>query len=149
MAKAKAAKASNRRGSPEAIAKRRAGRKFNDLLSEGVGPKRDGRTEKRRKRLLSELESGNGRGGRELKPLDVLLHVQELLDMGEPLSAIRKTAKPRKSSLSVPAAIEIVSALQRAYGFRPEVYRFVGIGEDVLRDAGVLEEQPPRGRRRS
>ena len=48
---------------------------FNDLLG-GRGPtaqKLDGRTEKRRQRLLKELELGMARGAkRELKPLDVL-----------------------------------------------------------------------------
>ena len=36
-------------------------------------------------------------------------------------------------------AFEVVGRLQKAYGFRPEVYRFVGIGEEVLKDAGVLD----------
>src|SRR5262245_50389402 len=75
-------RAANRRGSPEAIEKRRVARIFNDVLSgRGAGAhKLDGRTEKRRQRLLKELEAGKARGSRELKPLDVLQHVQELMD---------------------------------------------------------------------
>ena len=64
MAKAKAGgKAQNRRGSPEAIEKRRAARVFNDVLGGRASGahKLDGRTEKRRQRLLKELEDGMAR----------------------------------------------------------------------------------------
>jgi hypothetical protein len=139
MAKA-TAKPLNRRGSPEAIEKRRAARQFNDILG-GRGAsaqKLDGRTEKRRQRLLKELEDGKARGHRDLKPLDVLQRVQELMDLGEPLSSIRKVAKVRKTNLEADSILTIVQRLHEAYKFRPEAYRFVGIGDDVLRGAGVL-----------
>jgi hypothetical protein len=133
-------RAPNRRGSPEAIEKRRVARVFNDILG-GRGAashKLDGRTEKRRQRLLRELEVGRARGARELKPLDVLQRVQELMDLGEPLSSIRKVTKVKKTVASPEAIVGVVERLHRAYSFRPEVYRFVGIGEEVLREAGVL-----------
>ncbi len=142
MAKAKpSAKAPNRRGSPEAIEKRRAARMFNDVLGgRGAGSgKLDGRTEKRRQRLMKELEAGTARGSRELKPLDILQRVQELMDLGEPVSSIRKVAKARKTVLPPESMVEVVGRLHKAYAFRPEVYRFVGIGEEVLRSAGVFE----------
>jgi len=142
MAKTKAqSKAPNRRGSPEAIEKRRAARMFNDVLGgRAAAGKLDGRTEKRRQRLMKELEAGQARGARELKPLDVLQRVQELMDLGEPLSSIRKVAKVKKTNLPPESIVEIVGRLHKAYAFRPEVYRFVGIGEDVLRGAGVLAD---------
>jgi hypothetical protein len=142
-------RAPNRRGSPEAIEKRRVARVFNDILGgRGAAAQRlDGRTEKRRQRLLRELEAGKARGSRELKPLDVLQRVQELMDLGEPLASIRKVAKVRKSTVSPEAIVGVVERLHRAYSFRPEVYRFVGIGEDVLREAGVLADTK-RGRGR-
>jgi hypothetical protein len=145
-----AQKAQNRRGSPEAIEKRRVARLFNDILGgRGTGAhKRDGRTEKRRQRLMRELESGKMRGSRELKPLDVLQRVQELMDLGEPLSSIRKVAKVKKSAVSPESIVDVVERLHRAYSFRPEVYRFVGIGEEVLREAGVLADGSKRGRAR-
>lgn len=138
--------APNRRGSPEAIEKRRAARMFNDVLG-GRGAstnKLDGRTEKRRQRLLRELEQGTARGARELKPLDVLQHVQELLELGEPLSSIRKVSKVKKTTLLPDAMVGVVERLHKAYGFRPEAYRFVGIPDDVLRTAGVLESTGAR-----
>jgi hypothetical protein len=143
------AKPQNRRGSPEAIEKRRVARLFNDILGgRGVGAhKRDGRTEKRRQRLMRELEAGKARGARELKPLDVLQRVNELLELGEPLSSIRKVAKVRKGVVPPEEMVEVVSRLHKAYGFRPECYRFVGVDDDVLRSAGVLgSEAPKRGR---
>jgi hypothetical protein len=135
-----AAKPQNRRGSPEAIEKRRVARLFNDILGgRGVGGhKQDGRTEKRRQRLMRELESGKVRGSRELKPLDVLVRVHELLELGESLRSIRKVARLRKALVAPEAMVEVVSRLHRAYGFRPECYRFVGVDDDVLRTAGVL-----------
>lgn len=144
-------RAPNRRGSPEAIEKRRVARVFNDILG-GHGAashKLDGRTEKRRQRLLKELEAGKARGARELKPLDILQRVQELMDLGEPLSSIRKVAKVKKSAVSPESIVGVVERLHRAYSFRPEVYRFVGIGEEVLREAGVLADAAKRGRPRS
>lgn len=144
-----ASRPSNRRGSPEAIEKRRVARVFNDILG-GRGAashKLDGRTEKRRQRLLKELEAGKARGSRELKPLDVLQRVQELMDLGEPLSSIRKVAKVKKSAVAPDTIVGVVERLHRAYSFRPEVYRFVGIGEDVLRQAGVLAEGAKRASR--
>lgn len=139
-------RAPNRRGSPEAIEKRRVARVFNDILGGrgATGAKLDGRTEKRRQRLLKELEVGKARGSRELKPLDVLQRVQELLELGEPLSSIRKVTKVKKTAVPAESIVGVVERLHRAYSFRPEVYRFVGIDEDVLREAGVLADGAKR-----
>jgi hypothetical protein len=146
-----AGKAPNKRGSPEAIEKRRAARIFNDVVGgRGMGgPKLDGRTEKRRQRLLRELEAGTARS-KELKPLDVLQHVNELLALGEPLSSIRKVAKVKKpANVSEASMIDVVAKLHKAYNFRPEAYRFVGVGDEVLRSAGVLSaEATKRGRKK-
>lgn len=144
------AKAPNRRGSPEAIEKRRAARMFNDVLG-GRGlaaQKLDGRTEKRRQRLLKELEDGISRGSRDLKPLDVLQRVEQLLDLGEPLASIRKISKRRPPPSFPEGVVDVVGRLHKAYGFRPETYRFVGITEEVLREAGVLSDEGPRRRAR-
>lgn len=136
----------NRRGSPEAIEKRRAARFFNDVLGGRAASQRlDGRTQKRRQRLLRELETGKARGTRDLKPLDVLLRVQELLELGEGVSALRKVVKVKKVGLGDDAPVAI-ARLHRAYNFRPEVYRFVGIGDEVLKDVGVLEQAKKRAK---
>lgn len=135
--------APNRRGSPEAIAKRRAARAFNDLLDPGSG-RLDGRTEKRRQRLLSELEAGKRRGsGRELKPVEILSHVDELLALGQPPATLRKVLKPRQLSAETDTLVDVLRRLHQAYGFRPEAYRLLGLDDGVLRAAGVL----PRGAR--
>ena len=127
----------NRRGSPEAIAKRRAARAFNDLLDPGRS-ELDGRTDKRRRRLLSELESGKARGsGKTLKPIDVLSHVGELLELGETLANIRKVCRPRPAPTMDARLMETLTRLHRAYGFPLEAYAFLGIGEDLLRKAGI------------
>jgi hypothetical protein len=74
--------------------------------------------------------------------------VQELLELGEPLASIRKVAKVKKNSIPPEAIVGVVERLHRAYGFRPEAYRFVGIGEEVLQKAGVLEVKTDQKRRR-
>lgn len=133
----------NRRGSPEAIAKRRAARAFNDLYSSHE--RRDGRSEKRRLRLLAELESGKRRSGRELKPLEVLVAVDELLGLGEPLLALKKRVVPTAPLATGPTLARVLGELHAAYGFRPESYAFVGVSDDLLRIAGIL----PGSRRKS
>ncbi len=93
---------------------------------------------------MRELESGKVRGSRELKPLDVLQRVHELLELGEPLRSIRKVAKMRRSNVPPDDMVEVVGRLHKAYGFRLECYRFVGVGDDVLRSAGVLSADSAR-----
>jgi len=99
---------------------------------------------------MRELESGKARGSRELKPLDVLVRVHELLELGESLRSIRKVARLRKTAVPPEAMIEVVSRLHKAYGFRAECYRFVGVDDEVLRTAGILiasRAGPPTGGR--
>src|SRR5262249_5708803 len=85
--------AASGRGSAEAVQKRRVARRLNDLFSgraAAAGGSLDGRTAKRRARLLSELEKGTKRGSKSpLKPIDLLLRVNDLLAIGEPVSSIR------------------------------------------------------------
>lgn len=135
-----------RRGSPDVIEKRRAARFFNDALLGGGRTPLDGRTEKRRLRLLQELTKGTARGGkRELKPIDVLTHVRDLLELGEPLASIRKACPPRRVAPATPAIVEGVRRLHKAYRFPFEAYRFVGIDDDTLRQAGIV--RPAKTRR--
>lgn len=132
----------NRRGSADAVEKRRAARLFNKvLLGEGRGAAPDGRTERRRRRLLDELAKGKARGGkRELKPIDILSRVQELLALGEPLASIKKACpKPRPVEIT-DEVIEGIRLIHRAYTFSIEAYAFVGIDAEALRRAGVLPE---------
>jgi len=132
-------KAKNRRASPEAVEKRRAARAFNEALLGGGARPGDGRTERRRKRLLEELGSGTARGSkRELKPIEVLTRVQELLALGEPLAAIRKACpKPRPVEVT-PEVVEGIRAIHRAYAFPVAIYGFVGLGAEALREAGLV-----------
>jgi hypothetical protein len=60
--------------------------------------------------------------------------------------------KVRRHTVPPESIVEVVSRLHKAYGFRPECYRFVGVDDDVLRSAGVIgAESPkrPRTRRRA
>lgn len=140
--------AQNRRGSPDAIEKRRAARRFNELL-QGGGRAGDGRTERRRKRLLEELTEGVARRGkRALKPIDVLSRVEELLGLGEPLASIRKACPPPPPVEVTAEIVEGLRHIHRAYGFSVDAYRFVGLDAHALRKAGVLRGSSrgdPRG----
>ena len=133
----KARSARTGRGSPQAIEKRRVARLFNDLLVSTANAKLDGRSDRRRERLLAELGRGSAYGDRKLKPLDVLNHVNELLELGEPLASIKKVRKfPRPLPVGKDT-IALVRRFKKAYGFPPEVYRFVGISQEALRRAKV------------
>jgi hypothetical protein len=135
-------KAQNRRASPEAVEKRRAARLFNQaLLGDPGDGALDGRTERRRRRLLDELARGAARGGkRALKPIDVLSRVQDLLSLGEPLASIRKACPRPRPIEATPEIIEGIRRIHRAYEFPLEVYAFVGLDAEALRRAGVLPD---------
>jgi hypothetical protein len=129
-----ARKDSGGRGSAEAIEKRRVARQLNTLFGGGSGGsgKLDGRTEKRRLRLLKELKEG--RGGKELKPIEIITHANELLEMGETLSSIRKNGvrAPKVELADSPERAETVMRAQEAYGFRAEVWKILGIDLDEI-----------------
>ena len=115
------------RASAEAVAKRRASRQLNALFAGGRGGKKalDGRTEKRRLRLIAELQ--NGRRGTPLKAIQILGHAQELLELGETIGSLKKAGvKPLRVSLD-PAHWELIEATQAAYGFRPEAWKLLGV----------------------
>ena len=134
----------NRRAAPDVVDKRRAARRFNALLEGGArAGGLDGRTEKRRQRLLAELREGLVRSTRRpLKPIDVLQRVQALLELGETATTIRRAARPARA---VPASAELVEGLRSlhdAYGFDPTAYAFVGLDEETLRAAGIVPSRP-------
>lgn len=120
------------------MAKRRAARAFNEVLAGGSPRPGDGRTERRRRRLLQELTEGVTRSGQDLKPIDVLLRAQALLDLGETAESLVAARPPPPAVPATEALIEGVRRLHAAYGFAPEVYRLVGIDDAALRLAGVL-----------
>lgn len=130
-------RAENRRASAEAVAKRRAARAFNEVVL-GPGPRAgDGRTERRRRRLLQELASGTTNTGHDLKPIDVLLRVQALLDLGETAASIGAAVAAPAPLKTTDALVDGVRRLHEAYGFAAEAYRFVGIDDAALAMAGV------------
>lgn len=137
-------RARNRRAAPDVVDKRRAARRFNALLEGGARPSGlDGRTEKRRQRMLAELREGVVRATRRpLKPIDVLQRVQALLDLGETATTIRRAARPARA---VPATAELVEGLRSlhdAYAFDAAAYAFVGLDEETLRAAGIVPSRP-------
>ena len=136
-------KKSGGRGSPEAIAKRRTARQLNALLEGGTkeGPKLDGRTEKRRKRLIQELK--DGKRGEVLKPVEAVSHTNELLGLGETLASLkRQGVKPRKFETNA-AIMEVVHATQSAYGYSEDAWKMIGI----TFDAPVPEKKAKRARK--
>lgn len=137
----------NRRGSPEAIEKRRAARKLNRLLTEGsAGPAPgDGRTERRRARLLRELDEGTRDPREGLKPIEVLQRAHDLLELGETLTALRKVIRVHPRPPVDPAqAAALLAEIHAAYGFRPEVYEFLGLAPEVVAASGVAGDAPRR-----
>ncbi len=134
----KASKSSGGRGSAEAIEKRRVARQLNSLLTGGskVRSKMDGRTEKRRQRLVQELV--DGKGGKPLKPNDAVDHTNELLTLGETFASLKKQGvKPRKTPLTADV-VETVERAQTAYSFHPDAWKILGI--QVSEDGRVLAE---------
>jgi len=134
--------AQNRRASPEAVAKRRAARTFNEVVLGPGARAPDGRTERRRRRLLEELSAGATRSGQELKPIEVLLRAQALLDLGETLASILGARTPRSPVPVTDALVDGVRKLHAAYSFAIELYPLVGVGEAALAAAGIAHARP-------
>lgn len=148
MAKSKKpSKAGGGRGSAEAIRKRKVARHLNSIFTTGGGTdsKLDGRTEKRRRRLVQELVEG--KDGESLKPMDVVTHVNELLGIGETFGSLRKQGvKPRKFELD-DARTEAVEAAQAAYKFHGDAWRMLGIELDnggKVKVEGAPKKRGPR-----
>jgi hypothetical protein len=128
----------NLRASPAAVEKRRAARSFNELILSGGRAKErlDGRTEKRRQRMLDELREGVGRASkRPLKPIDVLLRAQALLELGESVSSLKKVCRAARPVPITEELVEGVRRLHEAYGFRVELYALVGISPETVERA--------------
>ena len=125
-----AAKAS-RRGSPEAIEKRRAARALNAIfVGRQEGPQGlDGRTEKRRKRLVAELKEGKSAKGEALQPVEQLQHVNDLMEIGETVATLRKQGVrfPRTRVPELKGADDLIAQVQEAYSFRDEAWRILGV----------------------
>ncbi|MGB0678995.1 MAG: hypothetical protein ACPGUV_04980 [Polyangiales bacterium] len=117
------------RGGTEAVEKRRVARQLNAALSGGAraSTKVDGRTEKRRQRLVSSLKSGKGKNGKALKPIDVVAHVDELLGLGESIATLRKSGV-KVQKVEVDDGVKaLVARAQEAYSFRTEAWKILGI----------------------
>lgn len=131
------------RGSPEAIEKRRVARQLNTLFSgnQSKGGKLDGRTEKRRLRLLKEIKEG--KGGEPLKPIDLIAHANELLEIGETVASIRRNGvkTPKLDFDPGEEGLDLVRRAQAAYQFRPEVWRLLGV------DASALSPKNSKGKK--
>ena len=138
-------KPATRRGSPEAISKRRVARALNRLFEEGGATGNlDGRTLKRKKRLIHELKEG--RGGKPLKALEVLAHATELLSLGETLTSLRKLKPKLPPTPSVnEESAGIYAETQKNYGFDPKAWKILGI--DIGQLTGGSAEGTPRKKR--
>jgi hypothetical protein len=115
------------RGSPEATEKRRVARALNAIVARsGGGPiGLDGRTEKRRQRLVRELTEG--RRGAPISPIDVLTHVGELLALGETIDTLEKQGvEPRRTAMS-PELQEVCERVREAYDLPEEAFHFLGL----------------------
>ncbi|MBX3251083.1 MAG: hypothetical protein KF901_28150 [Myxococcales bacterium] len=127
------------RGSPEAVEKRRVARALNSLILGGGSadqPRLDGRTEKRRQRLVEELR--DGRRGKPLKPIDVVIHTNELLEIGETLASLKRQGiKPTRITLDATLQATIERA-HKAYGFRNDAWKMLGLSVDAEGKATVL-----------
>ncbi|MCA9610070.1 MAG: hypothetical protein KC619_30950 [Myxococcales bacterium] len=148
-----AKKAPNRRGAPDAIAKRRASRALNQLFeSGGTGPGLDGRTLKRKKRLLDELKEG--RDGQPLKAVELLKHASDLLELGETLTSLRKLKPKLPSAPTLDAdAASVIATAQTAYAFDERAWKLLGVNLDKLaapppkRERGGARKKKTRSRK--
>lgn len=143
------AKKTTKRGSPEAIAKRRAARALNTLFDKGpVAAGLDGRSIRRKNRLTKEL--AEGKNGQPLKAHEVLSYVTELLQMGETLASIRKL-KP-KVPPTPPLNDHTIGAIretQQSYQFDPRAWRVLGIDIEAVLSGNAGNAPSGGGRKKA
>lgn len=142
-------KAASGRGSAEAIEKRRVARQLNTIFSgRGKrGAKLDGRTEKRRQRLLKELRQG--KNGEPLKAIEIITRADELLRLGETVSSIRKSGVKLPKTELPPDAREVIERAQKAYGFHPDSWKVLGVTPPGASGSGEEGARPTRAKRTS
>ncbi|MBN1947557.1 MAG: hypothetical protein JW797_17950 [Bradymonadales bacterium] len=116
-----------REAGAEAAKKRRIARQVNTLLTSQPGGKKklDGRTEKRRRRLIEEIKGG--RGGVALKPMEKVAHADELIRLGETLSSLKAQGIKLERTQLTPEAEQAILQAQEAYGFHPKAWKLLGI----------------------
>ena len=129
--------------------KRSMARRFNDALkpkvASGTGKKAlDKRTGKRLDRYRKELKTGKTSKGRNLSPLDVAMRVDELLAHGDKLGDIKKLTKPRAIDADHETLVGILNEMHPVYGYRAEAYRFAGVSNEALLEAGIIDKLPAR-----
>lgn len=141
---ASASSAGGGRASDEAVEKRRVARQLNSALGGSAkrGTMVDGRTEKRRQRLLEELKEG--KGGAELKPIEFVSAINELLGLGENMTSLRRQGIKTRRLAASDEVMAIVRRAQEAYSFHADAWRMLGIPvEEKERPSGAVR----RGRR--
>jgi hypothetical protein len=80
-----------------------------------------------------------------MKPIDLLQRVNELLEMGEKVSSVRKVVHARQArNFPENRAAEVLKEVHAAYRFRPEAYRFLGVPHETLVDAKLIPAGAPR-----
>ena len=148
-AKKRSVKKADNRSSVDAGKKRSMARRFNDALkprvASGTGKKAlDKRTGKRLDRYRKELKTGKTSKGRNLSPLDVAMRVDELLAHGDKLGDIKKLTKPRAIDADHETLVGILNEMHPVYGYRAEAYRFAGVSNEALLEAGIIDKLPAR-----
>lgn len=127
--------------------KRSMARRFNDALAprtKSAGAKAlDKRTAKRLDRYRKELKAG-AKGNKNLSPLDVAMRVHELLGFGEKLGDLKKLAKPRKIETDHETLVGILQEMHPVYEYRADAYRYAGVDDKALLEAGIIEKLPAR-----
>jgi hypothetical protein len=134
-----ATKVATRRGSPEAIEKRRVARQLNALISgtkSDAGAKLDGRSARKRDRIFYDLKE------KSLKPIEVLTRVSDLMAMGETAASIKKAGvRPLNTAFSANTeeARASVMSVQKAYNFPPTAWKFIGVTLPTAETAQAAE----------
>jgi hypothetical protein len=153
MARSKNSKRETRRGSPEAVAKRRAARALNSIFDKGPSTEAelDGRTLKRKRRLIKELQEG--KGGEPLKAHEILTHATELFAMGENLASIRKLKPklPPKPEIS-DATVAVIRDTQASYAFDKAAWKLIGVDLAAVLNGGAQDAggtEAPKAKKRA
>lgn len=105
-------------------------RELNSLIA-GDAPKVDGRTERRRTRLLKELRKPE----EGLKPIERVQKASELIELGESFASLRKHGATVVKTEETRELWELVKRAQVAYEFAQDAWRILGLKVTAKGDA--------------
>ena len=132
--------------SADAAAKRAIARRFNEVLGGKSSQSKpiDQRSVRKLEKFKRELRKGKTAGSKPLSALEIARRVHDLMESGLKIADIKQFAKPLDFDYDEDGLVELLSEMHPVYQFCADAYRFAGVRDETLCNAGVIGEIPKK-----